>query len=53
MPEESAADRLERDPRPKGEAVPRGPEPRIQEREQAEPAPGTEAQGRVRPKQME
>lgn len=53
MPEESAADRLERDPRPKGEAVSRGPERRVKERKEAEPAPGTEAQDRIRPKQME
>jgi hypothetical protein len=54
MTDESAADRLEKDPRPKGEAVPRGPPARAEdETPAATPAPGTEAQDKVRPKETE
>ncbi|GEM_PF-6413797 len=63
MTDESAADRLARDPRPKGQAIPRGPtvgdpddpraETKARERRTATALPGTEAQGSVHPKQME
>jgi hypothetical protein len=50
MPEETAADRLEKDPRPKGEAVSRGPLRRGEEKTPATAAPGTDAQEKVHPK---
>jgi len=54
MPEkESAAERLEKDPRPKGEAVPRKPVGASDEDKERLGAPGTDQQVDVRPKEVQ
>lgn len=51
--DESAADRLQKDPRPKGEAVPRRPVRGAGEEKDAAGAPGTDQEVGVRPKEVQ